>query len=210
MIKKNLVLDMGNILISFDTERTLREHGVTDREDVDLFRKTIFSSDVWSEYDRGTVEKTAFLPLIESLPPRLAEIADDLILKHIFAKENMPPIPATEELVRKAKQKGYKIYLLSNAGQDFYIYSKGIPALSLFDGTFVSSDYLLLKPEREIYEAFFKAFSLLPQECVFVDDMQCNIDGAKDCGMDGVCFNASKEDISSLYSALKEKGIDLT
>lgn len=209
MCKRVLVLDMGNVLISYDTEAILRRQGVTDKADMALFQQIIFDSDVWQNLDRGTAEKTEFIPLIQKLPPHLANLAEDMLLKHIFAESYMPPIPQTEELVRRAYEKGIPIYLLSNAGQDFYQYSKGIPALRYFTGTFISSDYHLLKPEREIYETFFRTFSLAPSDCVFVDDMQRNIDGAKACGMDGICFNAAREDIAVLYRKLAEKGIIL-
>ena len=209
MCKRVLVLDMGNVLISYDTEAILHRQGVTDKADMALFQQIIFDSDVWQNLDRGTAEKTDFIPLIQKLPPHLAALAEDMLLKHIFAQSYMPPIPQTEELVRRAHEKGIPIYLLSNAGQDFYQYAKGIPALRYFTGTFVSSDYHLLKPEREIYETFFRTFSLAPSDCVFVDDMQRNIDGAKECGMDGICFNAAREDISVLYRKLTEKGMIL-
>lgn len=200
---------MGNVLISFDTVSILRRRGISAPEDIELFAKTVFRSDVWQDYDRGTVTKDAFVPLIDALPVRLRALADDMLIRHIFAAENMPPIKATEALVKKAKDAGYAIYLLSNAGQDFYEYRRGIPALRYFDGIFISSDYKLLKPEREIYLAFLKKFSLAPEDCVFVDDMQVNIDGAKAVGMDGICFNAAKEDIAVLCRELARRGIEL-
>ncbi len=207
--QKILVLDMGNVLISFDTQRILIEQGITDPNDRALFQHVLFDSDFWQELDRGTAEKRDLLPLIETLPPPLAAKAKDMLIDHVFARDYMPPIPKTEELVRRAYERGYPIYLLSNAGTDFYIYSKGIPALRYFTGLFVSSDYHLLKPEKEIYEAFLRKFDLNPASCVFVDDLQRNIDGAVACGMDGICFNAAKDDFAVLYRALAEKGIDL-
>lgn len=204
---KNIVFDMGNILISFDTVKILKSKGLESEDDISLFHDKIFRSDVWQDYDRGTVDKSAFLPIIKNLPPRLSALADEMILQKIFALDNMPPIEAMCELVQKVYDKGYKIYLLSNAGQDFYVYSKGIPALDYFTGTFVSSDYHLLKPEKEIYEKFLEKFSLNAAECLFIDDMQRNIDGAAQCGIDGICFNASKENIDILYDKLSEKGV---
>lgn len=42
-----------------------------------------------------------------------------------------------------------------------------------------------MKPQREMYEHFYERFSLKPEECFFIDDLQDNIDGAKTTGMDG-------------------------
>lgn len=199
---------MGNVLITFDTHGILARQGL-DENEIALFTDTVFRSPEWKGYDRGVVEKSAFERPISLLPPRLAAIAREMIFDHIFCAEYMPPFPDSEELVKKAKQAGYPIYLLSNAGQDFHEYSKGIPALSYFDGCYVSSDHKLLKPEREIYLSFLDAFSLNAEDCLFIDDMQVNIDGARSVGMDGICFNASRQPIKELYDALAEKGVAL-
>lgn len=204
---KNLVFDMGNVLLSFDTESVMTRLGIRKEEERRLFSRTIFESDVWQAYDRGTVEKDAFRPLVESLPAHLRDLAKEMLFDHIFAATYMPPIPQMETLIASACKQGYSMYLLSNAGQDFHIYHKGIPALRYFSGLFLSSDYKLLKPEPEIYERFFEKFSLNPKTCLFIDDLPANIEGAKRCGMDGIVFNAAKEDIAVLYEKLKEKGI---
>ena len=199
---------MGNVLITFDTHGILAERGL-DENEIGIFTDTVFRSPEWKAYDRGTVEKSAFERPISLLPPRLAALAREMIFDHIFCAAYMPPFPDSEELVKKAKQAGYPIYLLSNAGQDFHEYCKGIPALSYFDGCYVSSDYKLLKPEREIYLSFLDVFGLNAADCLFIDDMQVNIDGAKNVGMDGICFNASRQPIGELYEALAEKGVAL-
>ena len=118
----------------------------------------------------------------------------------------MPPFEKIYGFVKELKSKGYGIYLLSNASSDFHERRKDIPALSLFDGVLISADYKLLKPEKEIYLELYKKFSLKPEECYFIDDMQKNIDGAKDTGMDGHCYFHG--DVEILRNAMREKGID--
>ncbi len=206
MQEKILVFDMGNVLISFDTHRILADQGLNEEEIV-LFEDTVFRSPEWRGYDQGVCGKDAFERPISALPPKLSALARKMILETVFVSSYMPPFPQTEELVRRAKDAGYRLYLLSNAGQDFYQYRSGIPALTLFDGLYVSSDYKLLKPEREIYLSFLRTFSLRAEDCVFIDDMQVNIDGAAAVGMDGICFNAAREPIETLYRKLAEKGV---
>ena len=203
---KTLVFDMGNVLITFDTHRILSEQGLNE-EEIGVFENTVFRSPEWRAYDRGTAEKSAFLRPIGLLPPKLAALAKHMILEQVFVSGYMPPLPASEELVRRAKQAGHPLYVLSNAGQDYYEYRRGIPALSYFDGIYISSDWKLLKPEREIYLSFLSHFSLNAGDCLFIDDVQENIDGAKAVGMDGICFNAAREPIEALYAALAEKGV---
>lgn len=199
---------MGNVLLCYDANAILGKY-MDKQEDIDIFRKELMSSFEWQEYDRGTVEKDAFLPVIEKMPVHLQALAKRLVLEQCFAEKEMPPFPESEELVRKLRENGYGLYLLSNAGQDFYHYSKFKPALRYFDFCFISSDYKLLKPEPEIYEKFFAVTGLNRSECVFIDDVQANVDSSIAAGMDAICFTPSREDIEVLYAALRERGVKI-
>ena len=81
------------------------------------------------------------------------------------------------------KERGFGIYVLSNASDLFYKYFPNLLPLDFFDGVFVSSDYLMLKPDLEIYETFLTKYGLKAEECLFVDDRQENADGAAKTGM---------------------------
>lgn len=200
---------MGNVLILFNYKQILARHGITDEKETELIKKTVFDSFEWREYDRGTVEKSAFIPVIDSLPPHLAKLMHRLVLEQCFALNEMPPFDDMADIIQQLKQNGYKIYLLSNAGKDFAIYSKNIRALDYFDGKFVSSDYKLLKPEKEIYDKFFEVFELNPSECVFIDDVQANVDGSKKCGMDAICYDSYYQPRQDLIDALRQRGVKI-
>ena len=206
---KNIVFDMGNVLILYDYKQILTRHGITDESEQLLVKNTLFDSEPWREYDRGTVEKDSFIPVIDSLPEHLAALCRKIVLEQCFALNEMPPFPVMFDIVKRLKENGYKIYLLSNAGKDFAVYSKNIPALTLFDGKFVSSDYLLLKPEDAIYRKFFEVFGLNPNECIFIDDVKANTEGAIKNGMDAICFNSSLEPHEVLIEKLRKKGIKI-
>lgn len=202
---KNLVFDMGGVLIRFDPDAVLTEHGITDPGDREIFKKEVFRSAEWSDYDRGTVTKDAFLDCIARLPEKYRPLAHRMLIERVFAANDMPHVEGMYELISYFKSKGLRIYLLSNAGQDFYVYGKTIPAISLFDGLFISSDWHLLKPEPEIYDKFFELFSLDPSECLFVDDLPANIEGAKARGMDGICWCTSRQIVEELKSRIEER-----
>ena len=68
------------------------------------------------------------------------------------------------------------------------VFEQEIPGIEYFDGTLVSAEEKLAKPNPAIYERLFEKFHLKAEECFFIDDRQDNIDSAKGCGMDGYCF----------------------
>ena len=99
------------------------------------------------------------------------------------------------------KEAGFGIYLCSNASLRLLdCYKDVIPGIEYFDGVLFSAEVKCMKPQREMYGHLFERFGLKPEECFFVDDLQLNIDGAKECGMDGYCF--ADGDVQKLRSVL--------
>ena len=96
--------------------------------------------------------------------------------------------PGMGELVKELKEKGCGIYLCSNCSVRLRVFEQEIPGIEYFDGTLVSAEEKLAKPNPAIYERLFEKFHLKAEECFFIDDRQDNIDSAKGCGMDGYCF----------------------
>lgn len=200
---KNIIFDMGGVLIDYDPERVAAE--LFDGETAEIVLKKLLRSDIWAMKDRGTITPDEIIERIkDDIPPealpKVTELANNLY-------PYMPPFEDTYELVRDLKSGGYGVYLLSNASMDFYERKSGIPALALFDGYIISAEYHLLKPEKEIYLTLFDKFGLKPEECFFIDDVQANIDGAAAVGMRG--FRYSKGHIAQLRAALGEAGVKI-
>lgn len=206
---KNIVFDMGNVLIMFYPEKTFSKY-LSDKAEVDMILNAFYKSGVYRECDRGTkTYEEVINEVAPALPEHLTALLKKLYLENCFGKTEMPVFPEMYDLVKELKENGYNTYLLSNAGFDFYEYSPEKPAISLMDGIIISCEHKLLKPEKGIYEALFEKYSLNPSECVFIDDMKENIEGAKQCGMDGIVFSPAFEDVSVLREKLRNKGIKI-
>ena len=198
---KNIVFDMGGVLIDFNPRKTIEEH--FPKEYTDILMKEVFASDMWHRLDGGTLRHEDAIPLVlpnvpEETRPLVKEMLTDFY-------SYMPPFPQMYSFIERIKKAGYNVYLLSNATPRFFDRYLDIPALSLMDGFFISSVYHLLKPQREIYEAFCKKFSLKAEECFFIDDMPQNIEGAKSFGMSGHVFKIAE--IDALEQALNAEGV---
>lgn len=198
---KNIVFDMGGVLIDYNPEKTL--YGLFDKETADVLLREIFRNKIWADKDRGIIMPDEIMALKKNSIPEAVYKKTYEMVENFYPY--MPPFENMYGFVKELKDNGYGIYLLSNASSDFHERRKDIPALSLFDGVLISADHKLLKPEREIYEALYEKFSLNPDECFFIDDVQANIDGAKAAGMDGHCY--SHGDVEILRNALREKGV---
>lgn len=198
---KNIVFDMGGVLIDYNPEKAL--YGELDKESADIALAEIFRNNIWSEKDRGVISAEEILALKGGLIPAHAydKVAEMVMNLYPF----MPPFEETEKIVKRLKSNGYRIFLLSNASLDFYDEKKNIPALSYFDGYLISADYKLIKPEKEIYLTLFSKFNLRPEECFFIDDVEANCEASRALGMKA--FRLQRGDYEGLINALKENGI---
>ena len=200
---KNIIFDMGGVLIDYNPEKTL--YGMFDKETADILLREIFRNPIWSDKDRGIIfPEDIMAQKRDAIPAEVFEKVSEMVDNFY---PYMLPFEKMYGLVKQLKENGYGIYLLSNASSDFHERRNGIPALALFDGVVVSADYKVLKPEKEIYLTLFEKFGLKPEECFFIDDVQANIDGAKMAGMDGHCY--AHGDVEILKKALKEKGVKI-
>jgi putative hydrolase of the HAD superfamily len=201
---KNIVFDMGGVILDFNLKKTVTQEFAPEYHDV-IYEHVFGENSVWKTLDEGIYTFDQVIPgILEKLPPEIHEKISAMVTDFY---DYMPPFPETYELIKELKEKGYKIYLLSNATPRFFDRYLDIPAFEYFDGLFISALYKLLKPNREIYEAFCNKFSLDPTECFFIDDLEANIEGAKKYGMQGFQFKAP--DTTELRKALREQGVNI-
>ena len=94
-------------------------------------------------------------------------------------------------MVRAAKERGYHVYLLSNYPRDIFTLHAGngsFPFLDYVDGKVVSGFVQMIKPDTDIYKCLMDKYTLKPEECIFIDDREENIQGAINVGMQGIVF----------------------
>ena len=199
---RNIVFDMGNVLIRFDPSLFIEREGITDPEDRRLILDELFNSVEWAQMDRGILEeKTAEPFILERFPERLHPTVSNLL--HHWA------IPGDEftgmrELVADLKNAGYGLFLLSNASTAQHRYWPLFPVSRYFDGKLVSCDVKVVKPMREIYQIFTDRFLLDPEECLFIDDAPANVAAAITCGWNGIVFH---QDANQLRRKMRQFGI---
>ena len=201
---RNILFDMGNVLIYFDRNLFMDRLGVA-AEDKKLLMREVFLSVEWVRMDRGSmVEADVVASCCKRLPEHLHDAAEKLIQ---MWDRPILPIPGMYDLIEELKGKGCGIYLLSNASDKLHAYFHRLPGADCFDGRIVSADWKLLKPQAEIYQTLYSTFHLDPAECVFIDDAPANVDGAMMTGMQAIVFYG---DVTRLRRELRELGIPVS
>ena len=197
---KNIIFDIGNVLLKFTPVEFLKDK-FHDEEVVNALYKNIFLSREWIELDRGTItDEEAIDRFCSRDPKHKSEIKE--VMK--TWNEMHLPVEGTSEFLKRMKEKGYKIYLLSNYHLKAYEFiNSKYDFIKNVDGEIISYRVKLLKPEPEIYKALMDKYNLKPEESVFVDDTQVNIEAAEKLGLHGVIFNGAE----SMEKELEKIGV---
>lgn len=186
---RNVVFDMGMVLLDYDPFLPCLRHAAGDEALANRLCDAIFNHPEWGQYiDGGLTDDMGYLPRAEqrlSDPAERAlarEIMQDWYLDALFPNLRMRPV------IQQLLEEGYHLYLLSNVGYSFQLFRYKMPFLNRFDGVLLSCEEKLRKPDTAIYNRLCQKFGLKAEECLFVDDLQQNIDGAEAAGLHGHCF----------------------
>lgn len=179
---KNIVFDLGRVLIKFEPKEYIEQNIPEEkRED---FYNGIFGSTEWLMLDRGTLSYEDAKKIFKERVSGVDKQIDRLFNVDLF--EILQPIEENVKLLPKLKEK-YNLYILSNFHQPAFEHIfKKFEFFRLFDGHTVSCYYYLLKPEKEIYDTLIDKFNLIPEETVFIDDSKVNIDACEKEGIRGI------------------------
>ncbi|MDR0524647.1 MAG: HAD family phosphatase [Spirochaetaceae bacterium] len=153
-----------------------------------------------NEYDRGTLSlREYYLRILReakvSVDP--ADLEEMLRIDlGAWARIN----PETVSLMKDVKQGGYLLGILSNMPQDFLAYGrKNIPVFHLPDVGVFSCEVNAIKPEPAIYRIWLERASCAPEETVFFDDLQANVDAGRKLAIEALLWKDSKTARNDLF-----------
>ncbi len=182
---RNVILDVGNVLVDYCWKKHLNSFGFSEEIAKRVAAATALSED-WDEYDRGVLTDDEVLNrFIENDPGVEKEIR--------MYVENLSGVievyPYAEQWIRDLKAQGLHVYILSNFGEKCYNdCGSKMDFTGLVDGAVFSWREKVIKPDDAIYQCILKRYQLIPEECMFFDDREVNVEGAKRNGIHGIIF----------------------
>lgn len=193
---KNIIFDIGNVLLDFNPKEYLKLKLKEDKI-IEVYEE-IFKSEEWLMLDRGTILEEEAIDIIAN---RSNENAELIKLSFENWYDILRPIDKNISVLRKLKESGYKVYYLSNFHlKAFENVTSKYNFFNIFDGGVVSYEEKLIKPEIEIYNKIIEKYNLNANESIFIDDMEENIEKAKEVGFKTILFKKEEELIVSLQN----------
>lgn len=198
-LRTNIVFDLGGVVVRWKPDELIASvfHEAHARH---VVRRGIFEHPDWVELDRGTI---AWNDAVTRGAERTGQPEQKIaaLLRQVPASLTL--MDKTVELMRKLKNRGHRLYCLSNmhiASIEYLERTYGF--WDVFSGKVISCRVGLCKPEAEIYEHLLQAHGLSPAQTLFVDDVRVNLDAAAQFGISTLHF----EDAAQCERALRDLG----
>ena len=104
----------------------------------------------------------------------------------VLSTEYVKAYEGTEEMLKKLRDAGKKVYLLSNTQRIFTEYEMHVIDIAkYFDGILISSDYKTKKPDKRFFDILINRYDIDPSKTLFIgNDSKTDIGGAKQVDFD--------------------------
>ena len=180
---KNVVLDIGNVLVSFYPDIYISQF-ITKKGEIDYYEQICFKSAEWKCGDLGTKSRSEIIDAICEKYPDDAEKVREIMAN---CDDMLRVSKKNTDLIKRLKAAGIGVYYLSNTNEHaFEFMTSTYEVFSYMDGGIASYRDGVIKPSADIFELFLARYGKKADECVFVDDMPSNVDGAKAVGIHGI------------------------
>ncbi len=155
----------------------------------------MFSGRLEDHYERGAIDSATFRALVRE---RCRLVCDDAQFDAAYA-DMFWPNPETCDLLPRLRGR-YRLLLLSNTTE---LHSRWFRRqfeefLAHFHGLVLSHEIGARKPERRVYEHCVALTGCTASECLFVDDIAANVEGARSCGLQGLVYRPAGEFVVQL------------
>lgn len=193
---KNIVFDLGRVLLNLDFDASIREFQNLGLKNVVTPRQT-YADEVFYRLETGLVTPEQFRNRIREILQNPAA-SDEQIDKAWTAM--ILDIPANRVNLLLKLKNSYRVILYSNTNKihidklckDFRD-EHGIEFNSLFHDIFYSFEIHDRKPAVSSFEKVIQLSGINPSESLFIDDLEVNIEGARQTGLKTFWLQAGME-----------------
>jgi len=196
---RNVVFDVGNVLLSWDPRAILREH-LAPAADLELHRRAIFDHPDWVELDRGTLDEAEAILRFAGRTAAPLDLVQRLVQA---SKSSLTPMPESLALLEELHRESVELYCLSNMSHGTWDHLRPRHEFwGRFRGIVISAQVGTVKPEPAIYRHLLDSYALEPGETVFLDDRPENVEGGRRAGMRAFVFEGAAQARALLFEGL--------
>ncbi len=200
---KNIIFDLGGVLLDIDPQRTIRAFGELGMPDLIKPGGWSYDHEVFLRMEQGRLDDAEFRDGIRTL---LSHPVSDKEIDEAWCAMLLQFPPEKITLLRELAPR-YRLYLFSNTNRihiahfhELFRKQFGFHLTELFVKDYYSSEIRLRKPEPEAFRFVLEDAGLNPAETLFIDDLDINTKSAAQTGMQTICLKPDMDLVKVLSS----------
>ena len=206
---RNIIFDLGGVIINLDMPATARAFRALGMTDFDLHYTQAKQSGLFDAFDKGEITPQDFR---DGLKPYLPAQTTDAAIDEAW-NAMLLDIPAKRLEALSGLKKKYRLFLLSNTNEihvtAFSAYMQRCFGFADFSGYFEKAYYSCRigkrKPDKEIFDFVLNENQLIASETLFIDDSAQHLEGARLSGIRAELLKTGTEFTDLLIAAGLEK-----
>jgi epoxide hydrolase-like predicted phosphatase len=197
---KHIIFDLGNVLVKVNLPPFVHQFAKAFKIDPDELKKNE-NDGAYLDFQVGKINGEEFHRITCE---HYHQFVPQDRFKQIWASMLVGEVEGTAEIINMLHDKKYALSLLSNTDPWHFEYCEAIiPALQQFEQKFLSYDLRMKKPDAEIFLTVAEKLEAKPEQCLFIDDLEPNIESAKRLNFQTILFQNAEQ----LRGELEERGI---
>ena len=208
---KNLIFDLGGVLVSLDRQRCLDNFSkMLGFDDFGNYLNAYAQKGFFAEFESGDINAAQFRDIVREHCTK-EDVADEMIDQALdsFLTEVSP---YKVKLLLDLKEK-YNLLLLSNVNPiawktccELFFKAQGVDIEDVFEKLYLSYEQKTSKPGTQIYQQLIADSGIVPQETLFIDDSAANIETGRQMGLNVLLYDVDSNLEDEVYNALKHLG----
>ncbi len=201
---KNLLFDLGGVIMDIERERCVEALTALGMEGANEMLGLYVQSGPFLKLEEGEMSPHEFCDEVRRrIPGGGGDVTDEQV--HEALNAFLIGIPAHRLVELRMLRNDFGIYLLSNTNPIMYhskiaecFRAEGREMSDYFDGRVTSFESHLAKPSRAIFEYAIENLGIKPEETLFIDDSQKNLDAAAEVGFETALVVPGSEFIDAI------------
>lgn len=193
---KNLLFDLGGVIMDIERDRAVRAFEAAGLTEADSLLGEYGQKGAFLALERGEIDAAEFR---RQLRPLFSRPVTDGEIDQAFT-QFLIGIPASRLKALRELRRRYKVYMLSNTNPIMFegfiadeFRKEGHDMSAYFDGVVTSYEAKCYKPEKAIFDYACAHCGILPEETLFFDDSQSNVEAARALGFNAALVAPGKE-----------------
>ena len=193
---KNLLFDLGGVIMDIERDRAVRALEAAGLTEADSLLGEYGQKGAFLALERGEIDAAEFRRQLRPLFDRpVTDEEIDAAFTQFLIGIPVSRLKALRELRRR-----YKVYMLSNTNPIMFegfisdeFRKEGLDMSAYFDGIVTSYEAKCYKPEKAIFDYACGHCGILPEETLFFDDSQSNVEAARALGFNAALVAPGKD-----------------